>query len=230
MMTPEQRRTIEAAVADAEARTRGEIYCVAAAASSDYREVVLAWAAGVALLAPALLLLGGVEVSAPDMLGGWTAAQAGGLAESAVRAALVGVILLQGVLFGVTAIVVSIPPVRRWLTPAGLKRHRVRERAMEQFQSRNLHSTRERTGVLIYVSLEEHLAEIIADEGIASQVEPAVWARAMAALVDGLRRGDPGSGFAEAVGLCGDVLAAHFPPGDDNPDELPNALVELPRT
>jgi len=230
MMTAEQRQMVEAAVAAAEARTRGEIYCVAAAASSDYREVVLAWAAGVALLAPALLLLGGVEVSAPDVLDGWTAAQAGGLAESAVRAALVGAILLQGVLFGLTAIVVSIPPVRRLLTPAGLKRHRVRERATEQFRSRNLHATRERTGVLIYVSLEERLAEIVADEGIASRVEPAVWAQAMAALTDGLRRGDPGSGFAEAVGLCGDVLAAHFPPRDDNPDELPNALVELPRS
>jgi putative membrane protein len=230
MMTLEQRQAIETAIAEAESRTRGEIYCVAAAASSDYREVVLAWAAGVALLAPALLLLGGVQVSAPDLFGGWSAVQAGGLAERAVRAALVGAILLQGVLFAVTAVVVSLPPVRRLLTPGGLKRHRVRERALEQFLGRNLHVTRERTGVLIFVSLEERLAEIIADEGIASRVEPAVWAQAMAALVDGMRRDDPGSGFAEAVGLCGDVLAAHFPPRDDNPDELPNALVELPRS
>jgi len=227
MMTPDQRQAVEAAVKDAESRTSGEIYCVVAAASSDYREVVLAWAAGVALLAPALLLLGGLRISAPDVLVGWSAAQA---AERAVRAALVGAILLQGVLFGLTAVLVSFPPVRRRLTPGGLKRQRVRERAVEQFFGRNLQATRERTGVLIFVSLEERLAEIVADDGIAGRVEPAVWDRAMAALVDGMRRDDPGSGFAEAVGLCGDVLAAHFPVRDDNPDELPNALVELPRS
>jgi len=105
----------------------------------------------------------------------------------------------------------------------------VRERARQQFAARNLSATRERTGVLIFVSLEEHMAEIIADEGIASRVSPEVWDRAMAALVDGMRRGDPGTGFAQAVRLCGEVLAAHFPVRDDNPDELPNALVELPR-
>jgi putative membrane protein len=47
--------------------------------------------------------------------------------------------------------------------------------------------------------------------------------------VQGLRRGEPGAGFAAAIGLCGDVLAEHFPPGPDNPDELSDSLVELPR-
>jgi len=229
MMSPEHRREIEAAVAEVEARTSGEIYCVAAEASSDYREVGAAWAAGAALLAPAFLLLAGVHVTAPDLLGGWSAAQAGDAAESAVRSALAGTLMLQGALFVAILVVVSLGPVRRALTPSGLKRHRVRERARQQFAARNLSATRERTGVLIFVSLEEHMAEIVADEGIASRVSPEVWDRAMAALVDGMRRGDPGTGFAQAVRLCGEVLAAHFPVRDDNPDELPNALVELPR-
>ena len=70
MLRPQDRQAVEAAVSEAEARTRGEIFCVVAQAASDYREVVLAWAAGVALLAPALLLAGGVEVRAPDLIGG----------------------------------------------------------------------------------------------------------------------------------------------------------------
>ena len=229
MMTPEQRKAVEAAVVAAEARTRGEIYCVAAEASSDYREVVLGWAAGVALLTPALLLLGGVEVTVPKLLSGWSAAQASNLAETALRDALAGAILLQGLLFAAVALLVSIRSVRRVLTPGSLQRHRVRERAREQFLSKGLHATRERTGVLIYVSLEEHLAEIIADEGVASRVTPAVWEQAMAALVAGMKRGDPAAGFTAAITLCGEVLAEHFPPGVENPDELSNALVELPR-
>jgi putative membrane protein len=85
--------------------------------------------------------------------------------------------------------------------------------------------------VLIFVSLAERMAEIIADEGIASRVEPTVWDRAMAALAEGLKREEPAAGFAAAVGLCGDVLAEHFPatPGD-NPNELPDAVVLLPHS
>ncbi|MEO8113076.1 MAG: TPM domain-containing protein [Phenylobacterium sp.] len=222
---------IEAAVRQAEARTTGEIYCVVAEESSDYGETPLAWAAGVALLGPALLLLGGIHVSVPDMFGdSWTAAQLGQAAEAAAKKALVGAILLQGLLFVVILLLTAIPPVRRALTPPGLKRERVRRRAREQFLAKNLHMTRERTGVLIFVSLAERMAELVADEGIAEHVEPHVWDRAMAALTEGLKRGQPGAGFAAALGLCGDVLAERFParPGD-NPDELPDAVVVLPR-
>jgi putative membrane protein len=229
MLTPADLEAIEAAVREAETRTTGEIYCVVAEESSDYGETPLAWAAGVSLLGPALLLLGGVSVTAPDLFGGWTAAQMSQAAEAAVRRALIGAIILQGLLFAVTAIVVALPAVRLRLTPRGLKRDRVRRRAQEQFLAKNLHLTRERTGVLIFVSAAEHMAELIADEGIASQVEPQVWDRAMAALIEGLKRREPAAGFAAAIGLCADVLAERFPPtAGDNPNELADKVVLLP--
>jgi len=231
LFSPADRQAVQAAVRAAEARTRGEIFCVVAAQSSEYRETPLAWAAGAALLAPAVLLLAGVEVSLPASLSdGWTAVQAGAMAESAARAALAGAILLQGALFAVLLVLVSLAPVRRALTPAGLKRHRVRRRAQEQFLAHNLHLTRERTGVLIFVSQQERMVELLADEGSAAKVDPKVWDAAVAVLVEGLRRGRPGEGFARAIELCADVLAEHFPPGPDNPNELADALVELPET
>jgi len=216
-------------VRQAEARTTGEIYCVVAEQSAAYGETPLAWAAGVALLGPAILLMGGVHVTVPELFGDWTAAQVSAAAESAARRALAGAILLQAVLFAAVALVVAWRPVRLALTPRWVKRHEVRRRAAESFLSKNLHMTRDRTGVLIFVSLAEHMAEIIADEGIAAQVEAGVWDRAMAALSQGLKRGEPAAGFAAAVGLCGDVLAERFParPGD-NPNELPDAVVLLP--
>jgi putative membrane protein len=230
MLTDADRAAIEAAVAEAEGRTLGEIYCVLAQEASDYREVPLAWAAAAALLAPALLLLAGIEVQAPELFDtGWTAAQVGGVAEAAARAALLGAILLQGLLFAAVLLAVSAPPLRRALTPRGLKRDRVRRRAQEVFLTKGLHATRDRTGVLIFVSFRERMAEIIADEGVASKVEPRVWDEAMAALVAGIRRGEPAAGFTAAIRMCGAVLAEHFPPGArDNPNELPDSLVELP--
>jgi putative membrane protein len=230
MLSDADRAQIEQAVQAAEARTSGEIYCVVAEQSSDYRETVLAWAAGVALLAPALLLAGGIEVSVPDALGGWTAAQVGAAAERTARDALLGAMLLQGLLFVVTAVVVAIPAVRLMVTPRGVKRDKVRRRAAEQFLAKNLHLTRARTGVLIFVSAEEHMAELIADEGISAKVEPSAWEPAMRLLIDGLKRDRPGDGFAGAIAACADILEPHFPANAlDNPDELPNTVVELPK-
>lgn len=230
MLNDADRARIEAAVDAAEDRTRGEIFCIVARESSDYREAPIAWAALAALAAPAVLLIAGIQVRVPDLFGAeWTAAQVGAAAESAARGALAGAILLQALLFVGVAVIVSIPPVRRWMTPHSLKRQRVRQRAWEQFLAKDLSATRERTGVLIYVSESERMAELIADEGVAGKVDPKVWGEAMGRLVGGVKRGKPAEGFEQAIGLCGAILAEHFParPGD-NPNELSNAVVELP--
>lgn len=230
-LKPDDLAAIEQAVRAAEVRTTGEIYCVVAEESSDYNATPLAWAAGVALLAPALLLVAGVQVTAPDvsMFGGWTADQVEDVGEATAKAALVGTLLMQALLFAGAMLVVSIPAVRRVLTPRGLKRDRVRRRAEAQFLAKNLHATRERTGLLIYVSAYERMAELIADEAIHAQVGEDAWTAAMAALTAGLRRGDPAGGFAAAIGTCADILATHFPARiGDNPNELPDAVVVLP--
>ena len=230
LLSPSDLAAIEAAVREAETRTTGEIYCVVAETSSDYRETPLAWAAAVSLLAPALLLLAGVHVEAPDLFGGWTASQVASVAEAAAQSALIGAVLLQGALFAATWALVAWTPVRHALTLPGAKRERVRQRAREQFIAKNLHATRERTGVLIYVSFAEHMAELIADEGIAEKTAPDAWEAPMAALIAGLKRDEPAAGFAAAIGACADLLAASFPcrPGD-NPNELADAVIVLPR-
>ena len=229
-VTAEEHARIAAAIRAAERDTAGEIYCVVAEESSDYHATPLAWAAAVALLAPAILLAAGIEVTAPEasMFGGWTAAQVEDIGEATARAALVGTLLLQAALFLVTLLVVSIRPIRLALTPRGLKRDRVRARADEQFLSKNLHATRERTGVLIYVSAAERMVELVADETIHEQVSDAAWQPPVAALVEGLKRGNVAQGFERCIGLCADLLAERFPakPGD-NPNELPDKPVTL---
>lgn len=231
LLSADERATVEAAIRAAETRTTGEIYCVVAQDSSDYHATPVAWGAAVALLAPAVLLLAGIQVTAPDMLtlGGWTAQQVEDVGEATARAALFGALLLQALLFIVTLAVVSIHPFRHALTPRGMKRDRVLKRAEAQFLAKNLHATRERTGVLIYVSVAERMAELVADEGIHARVEDGTWDVAMAALTDGLRRGQAVEGLTAAIGQCADVLALHFPGRvGDNPNELPDLVVLLP--
>ena len=90
-----------------------------------------------------------------------------------------------------------------------------------------MHTTHGRTGVLIYVSFAEHYAEVIADDGIYRKVRPIVWEEVIAELTSHLARGTRDQGFITAIGMCGKVLAEHFPPGHADKDELPNHLIVL---
>jgi putative membrane protein len=222
---------IASAIAEAEAKTSGEIYCILARRSADYRETPVAWAAGAALLLPLLLIPLGFHPSAllrflPALGGGWTVGHTAGI-DMAVGVALTAYGLVQVLIFAAALLLLSAPPVRRALTPRALKRERVHRAALEQFLSKGLHLTARRTGVLIYASDAERLVEIVADEAIHSKVKPEVWAEAVAALTRGLRDGRPAEGFVAAIGRCGNVLAEHFPPVGDNPNELPDKLVEI---
>ena len=98
---------------------------------------------------------------------------------------------------------------------------------MRQFFAQGLHQTENRTGVLIFASVAERYAEIVADTGINSKVTPAIWDNAINTLVNEIRNGRPGDGFVAAIEQCGAVLAQHFPPGALKRDELPNQLVEI---
>jgi putative membrane protein len=104
---------------------------------------------------------------------------------------------------------------------------RAHAEAMRQFLAQGIHLTERRTGVLIFVSVAEHHAEIVADSGINAKVAPGVWQEAIEATVEAIKHGRPGDGLIAAVERCGTVLAEHFPPGAINRDELPNKVVEI---
>jgi putative membrane protein len=98
---------------------------------------------------------------------------------------------------------------------------------MRQFFAQGLHHTEKRTGVLIFASVAERYAEIIADAGINAKVMPDAWEGAVADLVAGLKEGRAADGFIAAIEQCGAILAEHFPPGALPRNELPNTLVEI---
>ena len=121
----------------------------------------------------------------------------------------------------------SYEPLRLAVTPHSIQRARAHQKAVEQFLAQALHTTRGRTGVLIYVSFAERYAEVIADDGIYRKVRPIVWEEVIAELTTHLARGTRDQGFITAIGMCGKVLAEHFPPGHADKDELPNHLIVL---
>ncbi|MFI4936715.1 MAG: TPM domain-containing protein [Caulobacterales bacterium] len=211
MLTDEDHRRIEAAVVEAETGSSGDIFCVLAGEVSTYREVPIAWGAALALLVPPIVLAFGLRpLLATITGGGWTAAQASAV-EPELAAALTAYAVAQIILFGVVALVVSIPAVRRRLTPRFLKRHRAKKAAFHHFAAARTHVKDSETGVLIFVALVERQVEILADQAIHDKVGDVVWDAAAAAIQTGMKAPDPTAGIVEAIQICGEALKAHFP-------------------
>ncbi len=226
-LTPEEHARVAAAIAGAEARTSGEIFCVLAREVSSYRDISLAWAAAAALLAPlALVPLGFDSTWFPGLSDSWEAAHLAAR-DTTIGRALAVYAVVQGVVFVTTYLLLRIPVLTRLMTPQSVRRQRARQAAMHQFLAHGLHVTEQRTGVLIFAALADRQVEVIADSGIHSRVDPDIWAEAVEALTLGLSRRQPAEGFEAAIQLVGAVLARHFPPRPQNPNETPDRLVEI---
>lgn len=224
-LTTEVHGRIAAAIATAESRTSGEIFCVLARRVSAYRDVSLGWAAAAALILPlGLIPLGFDAAWVPGVADGWQAAHLAA-SDVVIGQSLATYALVQATLFLTVFLLTRIPAVLRAVTPGSVRRARVRKAALQQFLAHGLHVTEARTGVLIFAALSDHQVELVADQGIHSRVDQAVWGKTVLVLVKALKRGDPATGFEAAISLCGAVLAEHFPPNALNPNEVEDKLV-----
>ncbi len=225
MLSETDHERIASAVGAAEARTTGEIVCILAREVSNYREVPLALAAAVALLGPPLVLLAGAPAEA---LTPWAREWSAGAAPAVtLTRALEAYGLLQVILFALVAGLTSIPAVRRVLTPAPLKRHRVHKAALQQFLATGLHLSAGRTGVVIFASQHDRRVELLADDAIHAAVGHTTWNAAIAAVQDGMKRNRPAEGYIRAIELCGEALATHFPSQGPHENTISDRLLEI---
>ncbi len=225
MLSEPDHLRIAGAVAAAEARTSGEIVCILAREVSNYREVPLVCAAAAALLLPPVLLLAGVS---PETLTPWARDWSLGAGPGlSLTRALEAYGLLQVVLFALVAALASIPAVRRVLTPAPLRRHRVHRAALQQFLATGLHLSAGRTGVVIFAAQADRRVELLADDAIHAAVGDATWNAAIAAVQDGMKRRRPADGFVRAVELCGEAMATHSPNTGPHENALSDRLLEI---
>jgi putative membrane protein len=222
-LTPEEHAEVTAAVTQAERMTDGEIVTIVADQSDSYHDAGLHWAVAASFLSLSLVAM--FPAWFLDRVhwllgGGWERDLPAGLTLTLLLGLMIAVFLA-------VRYVLAIRPLRMAVTPKRTKARRVRRKAIAYFKVGAERRTMGRTGILIYLSLDEHRAEIVADEAIASRVGPEVWGEAMVALIDHVREGRPGKGMAEAVRQVGVVLAEHFPKSGSNPNELPDRLIEL---
>jgi putative membrane protein len=201
MPLPEdERAAIEDAISRAEKKTSGEIVVVVTRVSSRYYGIGLMWAALVALSVPLPLIL----------FTNWPVEH---------------LYIIQLAVFALGVALLQWEPLRFAVVPKSVKHARAHERALKEFLAQNLHTTKGRTGILIYVSFAEHFAELVADHAIDKKVSQETWDEIVRMLTDHLGRGEREKGLTAAIEACGKLLAKHFPPGSQDLNELPNHLI-----
>lgn len=212
---------VSAAIAAAEGGTAGEILTMTADQSDAYHDVGLHYAAAAAFLTLAIF------AAWPQWLDFWWARLMGWTAEPSERQLLTFLLGLALAKFLAVLFLLKWRPLRLALTPAATKTRRVRRRAIMLFKAAAERRTVGRTGVLIYLSMGEHRAEIVGDEAIVGVTTPETWGEAMAALIVEVKQGRIAAGMVAAIERVGAVLAEHFPRAPEDANEIPDKLIEL---
>lgn len=208
LISPADRARIASAIRAAETQTAGEIYAVLARRSDDYFYVAgfIACCGMIitAVIAAFVAHYFWFDLSLPKF-------------ALAILAAFVCLIVLLALF----------PVMRMLLVPHRIRYKRAHLNAMQQFVARNVHLTDKRTGILLFVSLSERYAEVVADAGINAKVEQHEWNKIVATLSRHASQGTIADGFVEAIDMAGTLLAKHVSNEGDTKNELEDHLIEL---
>ena len=207
-LSPDDHLLLAERIRQAEKTTRGEIYCVVARQSDPYT-----------FPAAFMLALGVLVVSL---------AVAFWLDRSWLLVSHFSFALLQvAALVAALLVLRFFPGLAVRLTPRRLRYRRAHDNAMRQFYAHNVHRTELRTGIVLFVSLAERYATVIADSGIEAKVEQSDWNDIIARIVAAAAADQLTKGLASAIDRAGTLLTQHFPGGTYNPNELEDHVVEI---
>lgn len=211
-----QRQQIEAAVVEAEAQTSCEIMPVVATSSGRYdrpEDMIGLWLAVIAAITVWLLL-----PRQPDASGSW-----GGVP---LYAGLLTMIVSVVVAFIVGAAIGSrVGWLRRLFTPRQQMLEEVSTRARQTFFDQRVHHTSGATGLLIYVSLQEHIAVVLGDKEVLDKMGQTFLDQLCQQLTEGLHRGDYSNTICSVITEAGRQLAGPLPRGKEDVNELHDALI-----
>jgi putative membrane protein len=207
-LSPEEHERVARAIRVAEEKTSGEIVCILARASDDY------FHPAAFMLTVGMLITSFAAAVALDHL--WIAVRPWQF------------VAVQGLaLAAALGLLAAFPGLRIAFVPRRLRYRRAHRNAVSQFLASDIHVTKNHTGVLIFLSLAEHYAEVIADAGINARVPQERWNEIVAGLTAHAAAGRLAEGFEGAIAASGELLAREFPRGSGDVNELDDRLVEI---
>ncbi|NTW55088.1 MAG: hypothetical protein HGB15_10125 [Chlorobaculum sp.] len=201
-LTAAERLVIEKTVKQAEATTSGEIVVMAVGASSHYPSAIMSASGTISLL---FAIIGALLLRNENM---WMFLALFALCFIAAHEA-----------------VKRIPALKRPFVNRKEIAEEVEEAAIRAFYLRKVHETRDRTGILIYISLFEHSVRVLADSGIDAKVGKQAWEEVVATIIKGIGEKRQGEAICKAVEHCGKLLSQHFPRRSDDRNEIDDVMI-----
>lgn len=200
--TEAEKQQIAETIAGVEKKTSGEVVTMVVAAGDTYPEARIL--AGLAIGGLCALLI--TDLFLKDSL-----------------RYFVPLMTLGIILFGYLAKI--FPAVLRLFIPDSRLEIRVAQRALRAFYEKNLHNTRDNTGVLFFISLLERKVWILADRGIYQKISQETLLSYARDIAAGIKQGQACNALCRQIEAVGDILASHFPIKSDDTNELPNQVL-----
>lgn len=117
------------------------------------------------------------------------------------------------------------PVLQRLLSNPADVHHHVWHRAELEFYREGLSQTTGKTGILLFLSLFERRAVVLADVGIHNKLGDGNWNHVVKTIVSAAQTGEWRSRLEEAIRECGGLLATHFPASKPHSNQLPDDIV-----
>ncbi len=118
----------------------------------------------------------------------------------------------------------NISSIDRLIVPRKIRLQKVQERATRYFMESGVYNTKDRTGILIFISIMEHRVELLADSGINQKIPKEKWQSIVDNILAGIKQKQIAKHLVESIDECGNLLAEHFPIQADDKNELADEI------
>lgn len=217
-LNEKDKQKISEAVKKAESTTSGEIATAFIRESYDYAiyELIFAVITGFVYFVVMLLFVPQIKAWLQSMFWDYS---------SAHLVAFYGFsTFVAGTIFYFLA---NISSIDRLIVPNKKLHKKVYERALLHFMESGISYTRDRTGILIFISLLERRVVLLADSGINAKIEQSRWQNIVDHIINGIKSGNFTDNLVKSILDCGEILTEHFPIKADDTNELANDIEEL---
>lgn len=122
-------------------------------------------------------------------------------------------------------LVAYLPVIKRLFTTKREMTEETYQKALEIYFENGVSMTRDRTGILIFLSLLERKVLVLADAGINEKVAKNHWDELVGKLLGRIKKGQLVEGLCDAIKVCGEDLSQNFPIKADDTNELSNKVI-----
>lgn len=219
-LSNEELEKIKVAVREAESKTAGEIATAFIKESDSYAvyELMFSVICGFVYFVVMMFFSGSIENTIKNMF--W---------DYSTDHLLIFYGLSTFLVIFIFYFLANIPVLDRLIVPKSVMRQKVNQRAVCHFMESGVYNTKDRTGILIFISGLEHRVDLLADKGISEKIPQEKWDSIVNHIIDGIKSGEMVKHLTESIARCGELLAEFYPIQPDDVNELKDDIAILER-